>query len=112
MSVYKEGYFIVESLQKQSKQIYPDACDFGVLVKKGDANWNMAKQLIEWYGVKETRKVEVYSTGKSVDCDVELLDEWAVSDKRKTEKEALDKFRISYTTCKVKGVDCDGYIRG
>jgi hypothetical protein len=98
MSVYKEGYFIVDAIEKASKQIYPDACDYGVLVNKKDKFWNMAKQLADWYGVKETRKHNKYGTGESVSIDIELLDEWAVSDKRKTEKQALDKFRLEFCT--------------
>lgn len=105
MSVYKEGYHIVESLLKQSKQIYPDACDFGVLVKKDDKNWNQLVQLIEWYGKEGTRKVN--SCG--VTQQVMLMDEWAVSDERKTVKEATEIFQVDYNRIS-RMKDVDGLI--
>jgi hypothetical protein len=107
MSVYKEGYYAVSELQKSNVQIYPDACDYGVPVKIGDRNWNLAKQLGEWYGDKETRKVHKYSTGINVDMFVTLMDEWAVSDERKTVKEATETFHLGFTSCTTG--KCKGY---
>ena len=98
MSVYKEGYHIVESIMNQSRQIFPDAADFGVPVTENDSNWNDIKQLVEWYGVKETRRIDKWNGGSSVECIVELMDEWAVSDRHKTEDEALERFKVYYTS--------------
>ena len=111
MAVYREGYHAVQKLQSQSIRIYDDACDYGVPVRKNDRNWKLATMLFEMYGDKETRQQHNYSTGKSVYSFVELIDEWAVSDERKTVKEATDVFRMTYTTCKTgKCKGYDGYI--
>jgi len=106
MAVYREGYHIMEEIRKRSIKIYPDACGYGVPTKKGDVIWNMMKQLAEWYGEKDTRKAERYGTGRSVGINITLIDEWAVSDGRKTEKEATDKFIVSFVSC------TDGACRG
>lgn len=111
MSIYKEGYFAVESIVKESVQIYNDACDFGTPCKKGDKVWNAAKQLVEWYGDKKTRSEERYSTGRSCKSDFTLIDEWAVSDERKTLKQATENYSIEFISCtdgKCKGFD--GYV--
>lgn len=110
MAVYREGYHIVESLEKQHRQIWSDAADCGVPVCKGDANWNAAKQLVEWYGVKGTRSEHVYGDGKlqgiTITQEVMLMDEWAVSDERKTVKEATEIYRITFTTTpRIKGYE-------
>lgn len=76
MSVYKEGFYAVELIQKSSKQIFPDAADFGAPVTKGDSLWNWVKQLVDWYGVKGSRKEYTYPTGATVESTVELMDEW------------------------------------
>lgn len=99
MAVYREGYHAIELIQNNSFQIFPDACDFGVPVKKGDEIWNWSKQLIEQYGVEGTRKENRYGTGYSVEAQVELMDEWAVSDRRKTEKQATDRFIVQFVSC-------------
>lgn len=113
MAVYREGYKALELIQKRSKQIYDDACDFGALTRKGDELWNAAKQLIDWYGDKN-RKQEDYSTGATITCDFTLIDEWAVSDERKTEEEATEKYRLTYVHCKngikTKEGKYDGYF--
>lgn len=112
MAVYREGYSIVNQIQKSSKQIFSDACDFGAPVKKGDLLWNASKQLVEWYKDEEAkREVYRYSTGRSVSAQVVLIDEWSVSDEIKTIKEATDKFRVEFISCTsgaCKGFD--GYI--
>ena len=54
-AVYREGYHIIDELKKASVQIYPDAADYGVPVKKGDKYWKMAQQLVTWYGVDKSR---------------------------------------------------------
>ena len=49
MSVYKEGFMCLQTIESASKRIYPDACDFGALTNKGDKIWNAALQLVEMY---------------------------------------------------------------
>jgi hypothetical protein len=111
MAVYREGYIALELIQNNSFQIFPDACDFGAPTRKGDSIWNAAKQLVDWYGEEGTRTENRYSTGRSVEAHVELMDEWAVSDGRKSEREATDRFIVSFVSCqegRCKGKD--GYI--
>lgn len=45
MAVYREGYKAIEMIEKSSKRIYNDACDYGAPTKSGDVIWNYAKQL-------------------------------------------------------------------
>jgi hypothetical protein len=114
MAVYREGYSFIEFLQRNSIDIYPgESCDNGVPVKKGDSVWNQCKYVIDFYGRdnKGTRQENRYSTGRSVSQCITLIDEWAVSDERKTVTEATDVFRIEFVSCtdgKCKGYD--GYI--
>ena len=109
MSVFKEGYSIVNQITKSSKQIFPDACDFGTLIKKGDSIWNDLKQLIDWYGVEGTRVENRYSTGSSVSHKIKLMDEWAVSDGYKTVEQATEYYIVEYVTIKNKP-GYDGYV--
>jgi len=109
MSVYKEGFHLAESLARQQVRIYPDAADFGIPVKKNDANWNAMKQLIDWYGKKETRKEHDYSTGKDLSIEFVLIDEWAVADQRKTLEEATERFLFTYIAVN-KGVKHNGKV--
>lgn len=105
MSVYKEGYYIIDQIQKRSKQIWNDACDYGALTQVGDELWNMVKQLIEWYGLPETRtKVDYGSNHQHLKVIVELMDEWDTG--------RIEPFKITYTTikCKVNGTYWDGYF--
>lgn len=101
MSVYKEGYYAVELINKASKQIYSDACDYGAPVKKGDSLWNWTKQLVEWYGVQGTRQVSEYGTGATVEHVVELMDEWNTG--------RIDRFKVSYITTRGDRRH-DGYV--
>lgn len=94
MAVYREGYMILEQYEKQKVQIWNDACDEGVLINKGDKNYGAMMQLIEWYGDKVTRKV--LGTGNQVQIEITLMDEWAVSDERKTIKEATEVYTVLY----------------
>ena len=95
MSVYREGYHILKQIQiNQAQQVFNDAADAGAPVQKGDALWNGIKQLKEWYGVTLSEK---QPTNDSKCFEFQLMDEWAVSDKRKTEQEALEQYRLTYT---------------
>ncbi len=106
MSVYKEGFYCLQQIENQSKRIYEDACDFGALTNKNDSIWNCSKQLVEWYGEKETRKVEKYLTGCTVTQEVTLMDEWNTGDKF--------TYRLTFVTnnngIKVKGNKFNGYV--
>ena len=109
MAIYREGYHAVNEIQSQLIQIYDDACDYGVPVKKNDKNWKLANMLFSMYGDKSTRQQN--STGKNVYSFITLIDEWSVSDERKTIKQATETYTLTYTTCKngkCKGFD--GFI--
>lgn len=103
MSVFKEGYHIVKEIEESSKQIYPDACDYGSPVKKGDKLWNSVNQLFEWYGEQESKKIIEYSTGTSAEFIVELIFE---GDSRRG---AIDRFKLEYHTTR-DHKEMDGYI--
>jgi len=97
MSVYKEGYMIVSEIQKRSKQIWNDSADYGALTQVGDQLWNMVKQLVEWYGLPETKRITYYPGTRevcSMEITVELMDEWNTG--------RIEPFKITYTTLKTK----------
>jgi hypothetical protein len=103
MAVYREGYHIIEALLKQHKQVWQDSADYGILIKHSDKNWNMVKQLVDTYGIKGSR---VHHGERGVSQKVKLIDEWAVSDARKTLKEATEVFQIDYWVVNgIKNVD-------
>lgn len=111
MAVYREGFDAKFIIEAGSVQIFNDACDRGAPTKKGDKVWNAAKQLVEWYGEENTIERSRYSTGRSCKAEVILIDEWAVSDKRKTVSEATEKYVVEFVSCttgKCKGYD--GYV--
>ena len=125
MAVYREGYAIIEDIQKNSERVFNDACDYGAPVKKGDARWNAVQQLIEWYGKEWDYKTEdekafpVVRTNDSTATKVKLIDEWALSDKRKTDSEATDLYIVEYMKLdsfknkpylNSKFKDCDGFV--
>ena len=99
MSVYKEGYSIIEDIQNGHREVYGDACDYGVPVKKGDKMWTNIQMLKEMYGPNEEFPEDGLEMHKDIfgGCfDILLMDEWAVSDGRKTEEEATEKYRVHY----------------
>lgn len=93
MSVYKEGYEMIEKMMKGSRHIYPDSCDWGIPTHKGDKMWVMVKQLIEMYGVDGTRYSVKYATGTTVTQDIELGDEWSEGHGHFTER-----YRVVYVS--------------
>ncbi len=108
MAVYREGYHAIETINSKSVQIWQDACDFGAPCKKGDKIWNAAKQLVDWYKVENSRKQwDIRNKPCGVENIVELMDEWAVSDGRKSVKQATERYRVTYN--KATGGRCDGY---
>jgi hypothetical protein len=94
MAVYREGYDILKKIQTASIQVFNDACDCGAPVQENDVMFNGIKQLFEWYGNKKTKKQE---TPETHSFEFTLMDEWAVSDERKTVKEATEKYKLTYT---------------
>ena len=111
MAVYREGFHALELIKRRSVQVFRDAADFGAPTKRNDEIWMAAKQLCDWYGIKESRKVSRYLTGRSVTKEVQLIDEWAVSDGIKTIQEATTNYIVNFVTCTTgacKGKD--GYI--
>lgn len=66
MSVYKEGWYCLKVL---------DEVKMSTNLKKGDKYWNAAKQLVEWYGVPDTRKQVLSEGGATVTQEVELINE-------------------------------------
>ena len=103
MAIYREGFSAIKDIENNSVRIYNDACDFGAPCKKGDKIWNAAKQLVDWYKVENSRKQYAYG----VENVVELMDEWAVSDERKTVEEATEYYKVSYH--KANTGACKGY---
>ena len=101
MSVYKEGYYAIQLIQQRSRQIYPDAADYGAPTKQGDDLWMWVKQAIDWYGVKGSRQQTNYSTGATVSHVISLIDEWNGGYE--------DQFRITYTTTR-NNESHDGYF--
>ena len=108
MSVYKEGYHAVELIQKQSKQIYSDACDYGAPTKQDDEIWKWVKQASEWHGIKSTYKRVGYSTAsKEASIVISLMNEWKYSDdaeygKRLNEDDYTEYFKITYIKTNMK----------
>lgn len=107
MAVYREGFYAKEQIEANSIQIFNDACDFGAPTKQYDILWNYAKQLVEWYGEKDSIERHRYSTGRSCKAIVTLIDEWAVSDGRKTERQATEKYVVEFVSCTTG--ECKGY---
>lgn len=107
MSVYKEGFYAKDLIEKRSVRIFNDACDFGAPTSKGDEIWNMASTINHFYGDENTRKEERYLTGKSCSVEFTLIDEWAVSDERKTVNQATETFILSFTSCTTG--NCKGF---
>lgn len=106
MAIYREGYKFVEDILRNERRIFVDACDMGVGVKKGDPLWNSMKYVVrayanEWHGESdEPTKNPVIRTKDSCSTTFTLMDEWAVSDGRKTAEQATEKFRVTYQSFK------------
>lgn len=71
MSVYKEGFMIVEAIMRKEQRIFSDAADSGTIVTKGDSTWKSIKQLYDGYGVQGTRVKGKHSAS----FEFELVDE-------------------------------------
>ena len=75
MSVYKELWRTAEQIEKQSKRIYPDACDYGIpIFSNTDELIMMVKQCVDMYDGKVT--TESYGTGSTQTIIIEGYDEW------------------------------------
>lgn len=93
---------LVESIESKSKQIFPDAADFGAPTRKGDAVWNAAKQLVDWYGVEGTRIEQRYPTGTTVSQVIEYMP-------NEHESDEYIKVVVEYTTTR-NHPSMDGYV--
>ena len=92
MAVYREGYKLIKKIEKGTQQVFSDACDVGTPVTNGDSLWKLLKTAMYFHSVEGTR----YEEGGFIFYTIELMDEWAFSDGRKTEEEAIEQFRIGY----------------
>lgn len=70
MAVYREAWMLISAIRAASGQVFNDAADYGVKVKRGDKLWLAAKQLAEMYG--ENRKEDIYETGRTVSVDLRI----------------------------------------
>jgi hypothetical protein len=106
MSVYKEGFALIQQISLRSARIYKDAADFGAPTIKGDIVWNSVKQLVADYGDKDTYRKNEYETGSDVYCQVVLRLEFGP---RKGEE---IRYHVSYVTTKNGNLsrDMDGYV--
>ena len=104
MAVYREGYDLVKTIGANTKRVFNDAFDEGAPVTKDDELWKLTKYAIRAYGIPESRSEDecgIYIT-------IELMDEWAFSDGRKSEEEAIEQFRIFY--CPIKRWKGEPYL--
>jgi len=108
MSVYKEGFHAVSEINNHSRQVYPDACDYGVPTKPGHWAWNMIKGAVQAYGVEGTRKVDRYLTGVTVENVIELMDEWLERGAPGYGK--VLRFKFTYTSAKGLQDGYTGYV--
>ena len=109
MAVYREGFSILSELTRNPGSMAKENV-YVYWVKRGDKTWNKISQLVKSYGLDETRKVYyVKHQGKAVECIISLVDEWAVSDERKTLKEATTYHKVTYFTRKFNSYT--GYFR-
>lgn len=93
MAVYREAYSALDLIESRAQQVFKDAADYGAPVRKGDDLWNAIKQLHDWYRDKSSTTQKDKQRGH---FHIEIMDEWAFSDGRKTEEEATEVYRISY----------------
>lgn len=100
MGVYKEGYHAIKLIKMNTRQVFPDAADYGAPIRKGDEVWRWTKQLVDWYGVKGTRREDIYRTGTTVSHEVELMSEATGR---------IDRFKVTYTTTR-NHPEYDGYV--
>ena len=96
MAVYREGYKFVEMIEKKTSRVFNDAFDIGAPVIKGDPIWKMLQYVVKMYGIEESRAQDECG----VYINIKLVDEWAVSDGRKTMEQATEKYEIRYMPLK------------
>lgn len=99
MSVYKEGFAAINILKNEMVKLTEYSYGVGAPVDINDKIWNVAKQLVESYGIEGTRKeTQLFGKTYKVSQLVRLVDEWAVADKRKTLEQATEKYKVTYNT--------------
>jgi hypothetical protein len=91
MSVYKEIGCLVRQIQGRSKQVFPDAFDFGVPIKSLDEPIlkDVKSLAIDYYGLKVETKV--YRTGATQ--TIQFNGDWA-----SVIEAGFEKATIIYTT--------------
>lgn len=94
MSVFKEGYKAIETIQRNTQQVFNDACDAGAPVYIDGVIWKVIQTLVNY--LDDDERAGIVRTNEGCTCKVTLIDEWAVSDQRKTYEQAQDTFVIEY----------------
>jgi hypothetical protein len=94
MAVYREGFHIVNKLIALQGPVYKEGADYGIIANPTSPIFKDVKQLVEWYGIKGSRIDHGNFCG--ISHDVELVNEWAVSDQRMTLQEATSTFRVTW----------------
>lgn len=87
MSVFKEGFEGVNYLIQNARPLSKDHIQDVVLVIKNDKAWNWIKQLVNWYGIKNSRIETLTPEGKKITHLIELVDEVTAE---------ISKYRITY----------------
>jgi hypothetical protein len=57
MGLYKELAYQIEGLKKQQTQIYPDACDYGIVTELHDETWSKVQNILS--EARESFKVKI-----------------------------------------------------
>ncbi len=92
MSVYKEFYYAAQAIQQASRQVFMDAADWGVPVKKDDKYWNLSQEIKRYFDPEtDKREVARYATGSSVNMFITVFNEMDGS-------YAEEIWRMNYTT--------------
>jgi len=91
MSVYKELFKFAEDIENRSNRIYPDACDYGVIIEdhKDNKDINQLRYLIEAYDGKV--HTDSYGTGLTQTITITGIDEW------QTKREVTFTFTYVFT---------------
>lgn len=97
MAVFREAFNAMELIQKNSSQVFSDAADYGAPYVKGDKIWDACQQLASYHD-PGTEKSEKWKGGKTL--EIIVIDEWAVSDGRKTVEQATFTVVMSVNSLK------------
>jgi len=95
MAIYREGFNTVEKFLDDccaARDLHTGEIVNVVAVSKDGTFLNQVSNLVGTYGIEGTRKM----TEDGVTQTIELIDEWAVADERKTKAEATVKYQVAY----------------